>query len=266
MPPELVALIRQKAGGASIPTSISPAELARRRADTLNKEQGNLSGIDCPKCKNRGYFYRVDDQNRTYLEECGCMVARRNRARIARSGLEDMLSRYTMSAYRTSEPWQAKAKELAEHYAQDRRGWFLMAGSVGAGKTHLCTALCGLLMEAGIDTRYMLWRDTAVAAKAVVNDAEEYSRILTPFKRAKALYIDDFFKTGKGQRPSIGDVNLAFELLNDRYNDSRLLTIISTEFLPEELMEIDEALGSRIYERSKGYRLVLNGKKNWRLD
>lgn len=116
-----------------------------------------------------------------------------------------------------------------------------------------------------MDTRYMLWRDVSVQAKAVVNDEEAYSKIVEPLKRVTVLYIDDLFKTGRGQAPTVGDVNLAFEILNARYNDSRKITIISTELPMEELLNIDEAVGGRIYERSKGNYLDFCGRENWRL-
>ena len=61
------------------------------------------------------------------------------------------------------------------------------------------------------------------------------------------------------------DVKLAFELLNARYNDTAKLTLISTEWSLEGLLDIDEALGSRIYERAKKHWLNFNGRQNWRL-
>ena len=75
-------------------------------------------------------------------------------------------------------------------------------------------------------------------------------------KTAPVLYIDDLFKGA--ERPTQGDLNIAFELLNYRYNDERLYTIISTEKLLDELIAIDEAIGSRIAERSKGHRVQIN--------
>lgn len=245
--------------------SMTPIELARWQADRMNTEPGDKQGYDCPECLNRGHFHRVDDQGRRYLEECRCMVIRRNRERIKRSGLADLLERYTLGTWQEPEPWQRKARELVERYAEHTSGWLLASGTPGTGKTHLCTALCGLLMEKGTDVRYMLWRDVSVRAKAVVNDEAEYQRLVEPLKRVKCLYIDDLFKTGKGQEPTTGDVNLAFEILNSRYNNEKLLTIISTERDIEQLLSIDEAVGSRIYERCREFYLALEGKKNWRL-
>ena len=59
-------------------------------------------------------------------------------------------------------------------------------------------------------------------------------------------------------------MNLAFDILNDRYNDTRLITILSSEMTVEEMLNIDQALGSRIYERRQVY-IKTRGKKNWRL-
>lgn len=240
-------------------------DLARKRAELANKDQGTLEGYCCPECLNRGYFHRVDDLGRNYIQECVCMILRRNERRIRVSGLNELLKRYTFDTWISDVRWRENAKEMAMSYAETPKGWFVAAGDVGTGKSHLCTAICGRLMERGMDTRYMLWRDVSVHAKSVVNDDAEYSRIVEPLKRVQVLYIDDLFKTGKGQAPTVGDVNLAFEILNSRYNDSRKITIISTEKSVEDLLDIDEAVGSRIYERSKGNYLGLQGRENWRL-
>ena len=123
-------------------------------------------------------------------------------------------------------------------------------------------------MKKGYDVRYMLWRDAATTLKAdSMRDAAAYSREIEPMKTVRVLYIDDFFKTGGGRPPTVMDVNLAFEIINARYNTDGLITIVSTERSLDELMRIDEATASRIYERTKQNRNFYNlaGKQNWRM-
>lgn len=191
------------------------------------------------------------------------MVRRRNLQRLELSGLSDMVRRYTFKTWQQETPEQAAAYKMAKRFCENPSGWFVVSGNPGTGKTHLCTAVCVEMIRENLPVRYIMWRDFAVKAKSVVNDSEEYDRIVNPIKNIKVLYLDDFFKTGKGQEPTTADVNLAFEILNHRYNDTKLITIISTELSVERMMDIDEAVGSRIYERSKQYYLPMRGQ-NWR--
>ncbi|MCK9576727.1 MAG: hypothetical protein M0R51_12460, partial [Clostridia bacterium] len=86
----------------------------------------------------------------------------------------------------------------------------------------------------------------------------EYTNTINGVQRAKVLYIDDFFKGEK--EPSSYDTDIAFELLNYRYNN-KLTTIISSEYLLDTIMKDYEAIGSRIYELTNTKYLV-NLKKD----
>ncbi|MCD7927335.1 MAG: ATP-binding protein, partial [Oscillospiraceae bacterium] len=149
-------------------------------------------------------------------------------------------------------------------YLAHPTGWVSALGSVCSGKTHICTAICGELLNAGVEVRYFRWADDSRRLKSLVREPEVYQRELEPYKRCKALYIDDVLKTKRGTEVTAADINLAFELIDYRYSDSRLITILSSEKQMDELLNIDEALGSRIYERTKGHLLKLTGNKNWR--
>lgn len=255
------------AGATLNPSSLTDTN--KIRADTLNKVPGSLNitdGINCSDCMNRGYVAVVGEDGNLFTRECLCMARRRNLNRVKKSGLSDLLQRYTLDTWTDRESWQKVLSDMVVGYAENPSGWFFMAGRPGTGKTHLCTALCGLLMEKGFDTRYVLWRDLSVKAKAVVNDESAYRALVEPLKKVKVLYVDDLFKTGKGQEPSTGDVNLAFEILNNRYNGEGIFTILSSEWSIERLLDIDEALGSRIYERSKERYADLSNRKNFRIN
>lgn len=263
----LNSLLPRTPSGASQATCEDPVEAMRKIAELHNRTPGDLTGYDCPLCLNRGYRMEITDDGSRVNRECSCMTIRRNRERIARSGLADLMQRYTFETWQTPEPWQKELLTAAKGFAAQPSGWFAVLGAVGCGKTHICTAICGELLNRGYDTRYMLWREVIGRIKALVNEPELYKQALQPYLSAKVLYIDDLFKVGKGQEPTSADFNVAFELLNHRYINSELVTLISSELSIGQIMEYDEAVGSRIYELAKrgGCYFPLGDKANWRL-
>lgn len=234
------------------------SNLTYDRAAIVNSITGDLGELDCPKCKNRGWIAYNDGDGVVY-ERCDCMPKRRALRGIRESGLSALLEDYRLDNYETPEPWQESALAKARQYAEDPgKSWFYIYGLPGTGKSHLCTGICGALLESGHDVRYMLWRDVSRELKAVVNDTA-FNELAAPYKRCAVLYIDDFLKGGMGD----ADKRLAFELLNSRYN-SRRPTLISSELSIDAVLDWDEAIGSRIYERAKGHVIHANGQ-NWRL-
>lgn len=261
----LFDLLRQLPNGRLSGQALTnPAEAERQLCELANKERGFLTGYDCPACLNRGYRLEFKGGYRV-SRECSCMTIRRNRERIERSGLADLLLRYTFDAWRTPEQWQNSLLAAARRYAQQPEGWFVVTGRPGTGKTHICTAICGELMNRGYETRYLLWREEVGQIKSAVNDGERYAQLMEPYKTAKVLYLDDLFKSGSV--PTSADVNIAFELLNARYNDGDKLTLISSELTLTAITELDEAVGSRIVERTGWGRNYYNlgDRSNWRL-
>lgn len=265
--------------GLRIPESVSrvshTCDLEQRKADIYNSQPGALPGPDCQKCRNKGYVMRVVDGYRVICE-CECMPVRKSVALMKKSGLGELLERCTFDSYQTQFPWQKSTKKMAMEYSDDPSGrWFVASGVSGSGKTHLCTAICGKLLASGMAVRYMLWVDESRRLKAEVNDEGAYRRMIDPLKTVKVLYIDDLFKprteadwkTGQRRRVTATgpDITLAYEILNSRIMRKDLLTIISTELSIDDIMELDVALGSRIYEKSKGSYICMTGDKNWRI-
>ncbi len=251
-------------------------------AEEANKREGNLhleDGYHCDLCKNRGYITKVVDSGLGYWApveyECNCMSIRRNIARMKRSGLPNDNAHYRFDTYQTAEAWQDQVKQLAMAYVDEQVNgdgmgrWFFIGGASGAGKSHICTAICKEFLYRGKNMHYMLWRDEAVKLKAAVNDSAYYEKQMQELKTVDVLYIDDFFKCGQNdgsmQRPTAADINLAFEILNYRYNRADAITIISSESTLDEIFATDEAVGGRIGERAMGYAINLSGKeKNYR--
>lgn len=241
---------------------LSYSDEQQRQIDAYNALPGELDGYDCKDCKNRGYI-AVMRKGEMSLTECRCMPIRRSLARIRKSGINEF---YTLGNFQAREDWQKVFCRSAYSFVALPTGWFFAGGQVGCGKTHICTGIVRKLIETGKEARYMLWRDESTVIKASVKYPEEYAALVEPLKTVDVLYLDDFLKTNNGQ-PTIADFNLAFEILNARYNRTNLITIISSEFYLDEIVDMDEAVGSRIFERARYYinNIQRDKRKNYRI-
>ena len=244
-------------------------ETAKREAERFNSNKGNLKGYDCDICKNRGWnCVVVDSGNGNYsiaVQECSCQSIRRSLKQMAESGVDCDIR---LTDFLASEPWQKRMLLTAQNYiADNNKKWLYVGGQVGCGKTLLCSGVFAeLIKKEGFQGKYMLWRDEVVKIKACVNIEQEYTALIEPLKEVPILYIDDFFKVERGKKPTGADINVAFEILNYRYN-KKLATIISSELFLKDIVACDEAVGSRIYQLAKLSCIEVGKdvKKNMRL-
>lgn len=263
--------------------NLTPKEREQQKADAYNKIEGRLheeDGYTCDICKNKGDIaIVVKNEHFGYYTEslvsCKCCRIRNAIRRLNRSGLKARVKDYTFDRYEAGEAWQKTIKETAQRYSMSCDGdWFYIGGQSGAGKTHICTAAAIAKLKQGKELRYMEWREEVPKIKASITDAVRYAEIMRELKETEVLYIDDLFKNGRGadgqvSLPTAADINLAFEIINYRYNQPELITIISSERTLPELVDIDEAIAGRIAQRSKKNGFCINLKpdssKNWRM-
>ena len=239
--------------------NLTPEERAQRDADWMNKERGKeneVDGYECEACLNRGYIYFANGVN-TSCRECDCWQARRTIRRMMRSGLGPVIKKYTFGKYKADEEWQKLIKSKAEAFAHDPSGWFFIGGASGAGKSHICTAICRSLL-AKHPVHYMMWEEEGFQLKGLTKDSPaEYQKRMDRLKTVDVLYIDDFFsgrreRDGKRSMPSDADIRMAREILNARYVANKI-TIISSEWHSMEISELDNAIGGRIVEMGREY-------------
>jgi len=136
-------------------------------------------------------------------------------------------------------------------------------GAVGSGKTHLTVAIgLNILKNKKVSVVYFNYRETITSLKQNMLDEEFYKKQLNKYQTAKVLLIDDMLK-GK---TTDSDKNIMFEIINYRYIN-RLPIILSSEHDMSELLNFDEAIGSRIYEMCKDYLVEVQKdiKNNYRL-
>ena len=224
---------------------------------------------ECPRCKDTGFIFKTDERGYEVAARCECYAVRQAKQMMERSGISSEFQKKTFDNFTIrNNPQLANAKNKAMQYVKnfdqtehERYNSIMFCGQVGAGKTHLGTAICGELMKKGVAVIYMAYRNAVTKIKQNIIDEENYNRQLNQYASSRVLYIDDLLKG----RLTETDINIMYEIVNFRYMNNMPI-IISTEKAPEDLLVFDEAIGSRLIEMCRGNIVQLQGKElNYRL-
>lgn len=223
---------------------------------------------NCQECKDTGWVILMQDGHEV-MRRCGCYEVKRAKELAERSGLSGEFLKKSFDNFETAgKPVLANARNKAVNYVKNfmetrhgRHNSIMFCGQPGSGKTHLGTAICSSLMAAGIPAVYMPYRNAMTKIKQNIADETSYSKALGVYMYASVLYIDDMLK-GKLTET---DVNVMYEIINYRYMNN-LPLVISTEKNLEELLEFDEATGSRIIEMCRDNIAWIRGREyNYRM-
>ncbi len=213
----------------------------------------------CEKCKDTEFIYDIATNT---AKICKCGVIKRI---YKKSEIPIALREKTFENFKTDNmPYQiAAAKRAAKNYVENFNMMqsLIFAGQVGSGKTHLCIAIAHQLMKKGIEVVYMQYTEVITFLKQNMINEPVYQECMSKYQDTNVLYIDDLYKG----RLSESDVKIMFELINHRYLNY-FPTIVSSEFDLKKILKIDEAIGSRIIERARGYIFEFEGAElNYRL-
>lgn len=217
----------------------------------------------CPKCRDT--FWIVEGNN---FKRCECFELDEAERMFYKSGIKD--DSYTFSNFQEWNDSSREMKKVATGYFKDfmqikdkRQNSIAFLGQVGGGKTHLTVALgLNILKSKRISVVYLNYREVITELKQNMLDEEFYKKQISRYQIAKVLLIDDMLK-GK---VTDSDKNIMFEIINYRYIN-HLPLIISSEYSLNDLLNFDEAIGSRVYEMCKDYlvEIINDSKNNYRL-
>lgn len=254
------------------PRYLEQSDINRAQTDYFNSKEEAVN--DCPVCLGRRRVYITP----SLTADCDCLSQHENKRLLNASGLTESLRRMTFDNFTTAHNWQKEIFSAAKRYAKDPgNSWFYIGGQVGAGKTHICSAIVAEMSKSGLRARYMVWPNEVDSIKG---NAEGFNEALEQWMEVKVLCIDDFLKTTTEQRrgqngrvetakraPTAGELNAGFKLINHRYNRGDLLTIFSSEFFLDDIIRFDAGLGSRIYQRCSKFLFEIGNDdgKNMRL-
>lgn len=238
------------------------ADMKQRHLPDSPQDKKNYK---CTKCRDSGWI-EVIHEGHIRMKRCDVCESRRL---MMQSGISQEFQTKCFENFDTRNDSQLmNAKGKAVEYCRSfldiehtRNNSIMFYGQVGSGKTHLGTAICSCLMSRNIAVTYMTYRNTVTKIKQRMTDEADYDREVGKYAGARVLYIDDLLKG----RITESDVNIMYEIVNYRYMNS-LPLIISTEKALDELLEFDEAIGSRMIEMCRGNIIQLQGKElNYRL-
>lgn len=227
------------------------------------------SSYSCDLCQDTGWIMKPQENMAPIAVSCKCREMKKLKAMWMAAGINPELSKLNFSNFEIWNVWSQKARDTAAAYYKDfnnicgdRHNSILLCGQVGSGKTHLCVALALNFIKKEIPVVYMPYRGALTKLKQNIKDEDYYRRELLKYQSCQVLLIDDVFK-GKVTE---FDINIVFEIVNYRYLNC-LPIIVSTEYTVDELLNFDEAIGSRIYEMCKFYTVEIERSKsnNYRL-
>jgi DNA replication protein DnaC len=219
----------------------------------------------CQKCKGAGYLRQdvpFGHPGFGKLIECECKVADKREKR--RRQLRDMSN---MDAFRTQTfasfnprvPGVQEAYQVAIEYARNPRGWLLLIGPNGCGKTHLAAAIANQSVESECVVLFAVVPDLLDHLRAAFapNATEVYDQLFSKMREAEVLVLDDL---GAQQSSPWANEKL-FQLLNYRYNMGMPTVITANQ---RGLQGIDERIGSRLTDVSIVTRVHLDRSRDYR--
>lgn len=233
--------------------------------------QNSQNSYNCEHCHDTGDIW-VDKWTMKECTHCNLRKMEDIQRKVKAAQITDEFKRKTFGSFECDDRPESikRAFKVAQSYViafseirADKQNSIALLGNPGSGKTHLLAAVTNNLLSKGVEVFYFPWVE---GIKELTNASFEHKQeIIHRMQRCEVLFLDDLFK-GR-ETPTGFQFETAWSVINHRYMNN-LPMLISTERSISDLLDIDEAMGSRISEMTKGYRAVINGireEMNWRL-
>jgi len=217
--------------------------------------QHDLAGDpNCKICAGVGYLhqeYPVGHPEFGKLQICTC---RRNRIGQRRHNRLFALSNLDELKHLTFENFKARGRvglravqaasleqtyNQARIFAENRKGWLLLSGAFGCGKTHLAAAIANFSVDLGVPTLFLTVPDLLDSLRFSYNDPDStFETRFDEIRSAPLLVMDDF---GTQNATEWAQEKL-FQILNFRYIN-KLPLVITTNLM---IGEMEPRIASRL--------------------
>ncbi len=237
-------------------TKVNSPISSSTKADFLAVKDRLLGDPACPVCAGIGYVRQdvpVGHPDFGRLQVCSCrqsQVSSQIRQRLFAMSNLDELSYLTFENFQSRgmiglSPRQADSLELAynhaRQYAQSLKGWLLLQGGYGCGKTHLAAAIANFVVGLGVPALFITVPDLLDTLRFAYDDPEAtFEERFDDIRQAPLLVMDDF---GTQNATNWAQEKL-FQILNYRYINH--LPLVITTNLP--LDDIEPRIRSRFMD------------------
>lgn len=248
--------------------------MIKRVSGTLTILSTDDAKYECEICKDTEWVDIKDEYGLySFSAPCKCREANLYKKILESCGIAEAFLTKIFNNYKVINRQTEVALNTSMDYTNTfnlirntKNNSLALLGQVGSGKTHLTIAIANELMKKNIGVRYMQYREDIPRIKQSITDEVNYNKEINKYKNATVLLIDDLFKRStiknqNGEYLNDADSRIMFEIINHRYFKG-LPIIVSSEFSTMDLLNLDEAIGSRILEMCKGHIVEIHGVEN----
>jgi len=215
-----------------------------------------LGDPNCPICHGIGYVRQelpVGHPDFGKVKVCTCRqpaVAQTAQHRLYRLSNLDAFTQMNFDNFKTEgRPGQGldqikslkTALNVSINYSQNLKGWLLLKGGYGCGKTHLAAAIANFVVGVGAPTLFLTVPDLLDWLRFSYGDSEtSFEERFDEIRNIQLLILDDL---GTQNATAWAEEKL-FQIINHRYTN-KLATVITTN---QKMEEIDGRISSRLMD------------------
>jgi DNA replication protein DnaC len=219
----------------------------------------------CTRCKGAGYLRAnvpFGHPNFGKAIACECKEAERKekrRQQLREMSNLDAFRQKTFNTFNTHIPGVQEAYQAALDFETKPKGWLVLSGPNGCGKTHLAAAIANQALDNGAVVLFEAAPDLLDHLRAAFAPAatEVYDQLFSKMREAELLILDDL---GAQQSSPWANEKL-FQLLNYRYNLS-MATVITGN--PKGIQGVDERIRSRLSDTGLVRTIVMDRARDYR--
>jgi DNA replication protein DnaC len=202
----------------------------------------------CPKCRGAGWMrWDVDFGHPNFGREvmCECLshrVDERDRQNAFKNSNLEALQHLTFESFDPAVPGVRRAYDAARAFSSEPRGWLVLYGPFGAGKTHLAASVAHSLVERR-SVIFQVVPDLLGSIRSAFDPQSDVSahRLLEMVKNVNVLILDDLGE--ENETPWVREQ--LYVIFNHRYT-YRMPTVVTTNKSPDK---IDDRIWSRMFDR-----------------